>query len=37
MDVTAVASGDYLTVDIDQIGSTVAGSDLNVIIRFKRP
>lgn len=29
-DVTAVVSGDYLTVDIDQIGSTVAGSDLVV-------
>ena len=29
-DVTALASGDYLTVDVDQIGSTVAGSDLVV-------
>jgi hypothetical protein len=37
MDVTAIASGDYLTVDIDQIGSTVAGSDLVVTVRFKRP
>lgn len=25
-------SGDYITVDIDQIGSTIAGSDLVVII-----
>ena len=27
-DVTAIAADDYLTVDVDQIGSTVAGSDL---------
>ncbi len=31
-DVTSLASGDYLTVDIDQIGSTIAGSDLVVTI-----
>jgi hypothetical protein len=30
--VTALAAGDYLTVDIDQIGSTVAGSDLTVSV-----
>lgn len=30
MDVTTLADGDYLTVDIDQIGSTTAGSDLVV-------
>lgn len=30
--VTSLAAGDYLTVDIDQVGSTVAGSDLTVII-----
>lgn len=30
IDVTAIADGDYLTVDIDQIGSSVAGSDLTV-------
>jgi hypothetical protein len=29
-DVTALAEGDKLTVDIDQIGSTVAGADLTV-------
>lgn len=29
-DVTSLASGDYLTVDVDQIGSTVAGADLVV-------
>ena len=32
MDVTTVAAGDYLTVDIDQIGSTTAGADLTVQI-----
>lgn len=29
-DVTSWAAGDYLTIDVDQIGSTVAGSDLQV-------
>lgn len=28
--VTTLAVGDYLTVDIDQVGSTLAGSDLTV-------
>jgi len=28
--------GQYLTVDIDQIGSTVAGSDLTVVISYER-
>lgn len=32
MDVTSVAAGDYLTLDIDQIGSTVAGADLSVTV-----
>ena len=32
-DVTSLASGDYLTVDVDQIGSTVAGADAIVRIR----
>jgi len=31
-DITALAAGDYLTVDIDQVGSTVAGSDLTVSV-----
>jgi hypothetical protein len=31
-DITALAAGDYLTVDIDQIGSTIAGSDLTVSV-----
>lgn len=33
MDVTAVAAGDYLTVDVAQVGSTTAGADLTVQIR----
>jgi hypothetical protein len=31
-----VAAGDYITVDIDQIGSTVAGSNLTVVVRIRR-
>jgi hypothetical protein len=34
-DVTAMAAGDYLTVDIDQVGSSVAGADLLVQVRFR--
>jgi hypothetical protein len=30
MDIAALADGDYVTADVDQIGSTVAGSDLTV-------
>ena len=30
--VTAVAFGDLISVDVDQIGSTVAGSDLTVVV-----
>ncbi|MEO6513849.1 MAG: hypothetical protein ABIR37_04135 [Candidatus Saccharimonadales bacterium] len=30
MNVTTVANGDYLTVDIDQVGSTTPGTDLTV-------
>jgi len=33
-DVTGVAQFDVLTVDIDQIGSTIAGSDLIVVISY---
>lgn len=32
-DVVAFASGDFLTVDVDQIGSGTAGSDLTVTVR----
>lgn len=35
-DVTTIAAGDYITVDIAQVGSTTAGSDLTVIVRYKR-
>ena len=34
--VTTFAAGDYITVDVDQVGSTVAGSDLAVTIRLRR-
>ncbi len=33
-DVTAASGGDVLTVDIDQVGSTVAGADLAVVVRY---
>ena len=32
--ITTLTSGDYLTVDIDQVGSTVAGSNLLVQIEL---
>ena len=35
MDVTSLADGDYLTADIDQVGSTVAGQDLQVFIEIE--
>lgn len=34
--VTSVTTGDYLTVDIVQVGSTVAGSDLTLVVRLRR-
>lgn len=34
-DVSAFAAGDYLTVDVDQVGSGTAGSDLVLTIRYK--
>lgn len=30
---TSLAPGDYLTIDVDQIGSTEAGADLVVVIK----
>jgi hypothetical protein len=33
-DVTALVAGDYLTIDVDQIGSSVAGANLVVTVRF---
>lgn len=35
-DVTALANGDYFTVDIDQIGSTIAGGRITVGIVVRR-
>jgi hypothetical protein len=35
-DVTTFASGDYMQVDVDQVGSTVAGADLTVTVRLRR-
>ncbi len=34
IDLTSMAAGDYLTVDIDQAGSTTPGSDLTVQIEY---
>lgn len=34
-DVTALAAGDYLTVDVDQVGSGTAGADFSAIIYCK--
>lgn len=35
-DVTTFAGGDYMQVDVDQVGSTVAGADLTVTVRLRR-
>lgn len=35
-DITTFASGDYITVDVDIIGSTIAGSDLTVVVRLRK-
>jgi hypothetical protein len=35
-DTVNLAAGDYLTVDVDQIGSGTAGSDLTVFVRYRR-
>lgn len=36
MNVTSLTAGDYLSIDVDQIGSTIAGSDLVVAVRLIR-
>lgn len=36
VEVNTLADGDYLTVDIDQVGSTLPGEDLTVVIRLRR-
>lgn len=33
-DVTSFSAGDVFTVDVDQIGSSVAGADLHVCVAF---
>jgi len=33
---TTIVDGSYITIDIDQIGSTVAGSDLTVVIILRK-
>lgn len=35
-DVTSMVAGDYLTVNIAQVGSTIAGADLTVFVRYSR-
>lgn len=35
-DVTSLVFGDYLTVDIDQVGSGTPGSDLTVFVHYTR-
>jgi hypothetical protein len=34
--VTTVVAGDYYTLDVDTIGSGVAGAELNALIRYRR-
>lgn len=36
-DITSLVPGDYLDLDIDQIGSTVSGEDLTVILETSQP
>jgi hypothetical protein len=33
-DITSIASGDYITIDIDQIGSSVAGTDAVIVVEW---
>lgn len=33
-DVTSWADGDYLQIDVDQIGSTIAGADLTIVVVY---
>jgi hypothetical protein len=36
-DVTAITANDYLTLDIDQVGSTIAGADIRVVLEVTVP
>lgn len=35
-DTTGILDGDYLQIDVDQVGSTIAGADLTVFVRYSR-
>ncbi len=34
--ISTFAPGDYMTIDVDQVGSTIPGSDLVVVVRLRR-
>jgi hypothetical protein len=34
IDVDTISAGDYITVDIDQVGSSTPGSDLSIFVRY---
>jgi hypothetical protein len=34
--VSSLTDGDFISIDIDQVGSTAAGGDLVVVVRMKR-
>lgn len=36
MNVTSISTGDYVTIDINQVGSTNPGSDLTVFVRYQQ-
>jgi hypothetical protein len=35
-DIVAFTGGDYITIDVDQVGSTIAGADMVLVLRFMR-
>jgi hypothetical protein len=36
-DITALIAGEYLDLDVDQVGSTIAGVDLTIILECSQP
>lgn len=36
MDITGLAAGDELTIDVDQVGSSTAGSALTLFVRYTK-
>jgi hypothetical protein len=34
--ITAFTAGDYITVDVDAVGSTTPGTDLTVVVRLRK-